>query len=112
MLGAGALDRRIEIQRNTPGAADSYNEKAASWGLLIKVWAKRTDVRDAERVAAGRADATVMSRFLVRSSLTTRSVTPKDRIIHDGHTWEILGVKQTRDGRDRFLEITAACEVS
>jgi head-tail adaptor len=48
-----------------------------------------------------------MSRFIIRSSSVTKTVTPVDRINYDGHIWNIKGAKETAEGRNRFIEITA-----
>lgn len=105
--GAGQLDRRITIQRFT-ATQDAFGGDVETWVDLKTVSAKRMDLSDSERLAADQVNATQMSRFVVRSSAITRDVTPKDRINHDGGSWDIHGIKETREGRKRFLEITAA----
>lgn len=104
---AGALDRRITIERQTEGAADSYNAKTVSWAALATVWAARTDVSDAEKTASAQIGSALATRFTVRSTATTRTVTTLDRIDYDGGRWNILGVKETKHGRNQYLEITA-----
>lgn len=46
------------------------------------------------------------------SSMTgpAATVSAADRLAHKGEPWEIMGVKQTLAGRNRFLEITAKRE--
>ena len=105
MMEAGDLDRRITFQRSED-ASNQFNEPIESWGDLITVWAKRRDASDGERVAAGQTGATLMSRFVIRSSVAARAITPTDRIAHDGKLWNIIGVKQADEGRNRFIEIT------
>lgn len=106
MPGAGDLDRRITIQRYTSTTND-FNEEVKSWADLTTVWAMRRDASDGERVTAGKEGAFLMSRFTVRSSSKTRTVTPADRLSYDGAVWNIRGAKETQDGRKRFIEITA-----
>ena len=101
------LDRRITIQRATEGAQDGFGHPALTWATLATVWASRADISDGERIAAGQRDTALMSRFVIRSSTTARTISTLDRISHDGATWQIKGVKQTGDGRLRFIEITA-----
>lgn len=105
-MAAGDLDRRIVIQRATV-TYNALNEAVEAWGTYATVWAKRTDVSDGEKVAAGQVGSFLMSRFVVRSTTTTRAMKPTDRISYQG-TWNIHGIKETSDGRNRFLEITAA----
>lgn len=112
MPGAGRLDRRITIQRSSATTND-FNEQVAAFADLFTVWARRLDAADAEAMAAaGQVGSFRRSRFVVRSSNNTRSITPKDRIRYGGtadapHHWNIEGVKETGEGRRRYLEITA-----
>lgn len=106
MFDAGALDRRITIQRYT-ATQDAFGGDVQTWADLITVSARRSDVSDSERIAANQINATQMSRFVVRSSTVTRGLTPKDRISYDNSHWDIHAIKETKDGRLRFLEITA-----
>lgn len=106
MPGAGELDRRITVQRST-STPDAFNEPIETWSDLTTVWARRQDVSDGERFAAGQVGSSLLTRFVVRSSSVSRSITPVDRILHDGTIWNILGAKETADGRNRFIEITA-----
>lgn len=107
MPGAGDLDRRIAIERFSATKDEDFNEDVQSWSTLITVWAGRKDVSDGERFAAGQVGASLMSRFIIRSSTVAKTVTPKDRLNYDGDIWNIHGVKETADGRNRFIEITA-----
>ena len=106
-MAAGDLDRRIVIERLTEGAQNGFGEPAETWATLTTVWASRSDIKDAEKVSAGQRDTALMSRFVVRSSAATRSLTSIDRINYQG-IWNIHGVKETGQGRKRFIEITAA----
>lgn len=110
MPSIGSLDRRITIQRSTSGARDGYGQPAITWADLATVWARRMDVSDGEKVTAGQRESARLSRFVVRSSTTTKAVTAKDRLSYDGATWNVLGIKETGDGRNRYLELTAVRE--
>lgn len=103
-MRAGALDRRLQIRRAV--TTDNGLEMVEAWrdcGPVI--WAGRRDVSDAERATAGWIEATMASRFTVRSSSFTRELTPKDRLVCEGLTFDIVGIKQL--GRRDYLEITA-----
>ncbi|WP_206456246.1 phage head closure protein [Aurantimonas marina] len=106
MMNASDLDRRIAIERFTE-TRNAFNEIVQSWEPLATVSAKRHDVSDAERFAAGQIGAELRSRFIIRDVGAASTVTPVDRLSHDDNIWNVNGIKQTRDGRDRFLEITA-----
>lgn len=110
MASIGNLDRRITFQRNTPGVPDGFGLPAESWADIGTVWASRNDVSDGEKVSAGQASGALLSRFVVRSSSLTLTLNGKDRISYGDAIWNILGVKETGDGRNRFLEITAVRE--
>lgn len=101
------LDRRITIERFTSTPND-LNEPIETWSTFLDLWANRSDVSDGERFAAGQVGSFLMTRFTVRHSPDTKTITPKDRINYDGALWSIVGgPKETRDGRNNFLEITA-----
>lgn len=111
---AGSLDRRITIERATT-TTNSFNEPEPTWVALATVWAMRKDISDGEKFASGQVGSTLLSRFTIRSSTLTRTVSPVDRLSY-GTTndsppvptiWNILGVKEADAGRFRFLEITA-----
>ena len=108
MTRAGELNRRIHVERATT-AKNSHGERVETWSPLgSPCWAKRTDASDGEQFAAGEMQAFRRVRFIVRSSDLTRSITAKDRIVHGGKVHQILGVKETKDGLNRFIEITAS----
>lgn len=113
MTQAGDLDRRITIQRAT-SSSNEFNEPIQVWSDVATVWAKRRDASDSQKIeflAAGQVGAFRLSRFTIRNTRVTRSVTPSDRLVHEGKTWEIKGVKETtEDNRRQFLEITAAMD--
>lgn len=108
-LGAGDLDRRIAIERFT-SARNEFNELVETWATLATVWAQRKDSSDVvktELLGAEQISAYLLTHFVVRSSSVTKTVTPKDRLNYDGHTWNIKGTKETAEGRNRYIEITA-----
>ena len=106
--GAGDLDRRIVIERLTEGAQNGFGEPSETWATFITVAASRQDVSDAERINAGQRDSALMSRFVIRSSTAAKTVTTRDRLNYQSKPWNIHGVKETAEGRNRFIEITAA----
>jgi head-tail adaptor len=104
-LTAGALDRRIQFRRATltdDGLARA--EVFADHGA--PVWASKADISDGERWRAGEVQAHITTRFRIRSSVFARGLTPKDRLVCEGVTYDISGFKEI--GRRDMLEITAA----
>lgn len=102
MIGAGQLDRRIRILRQASGASEFGTADAsgpfAPWG--DPVWAARRDLRVGERMgqqgglAAAGIAATVVTEFILRWSPVMREVTAKDRILCDGVTYDITGIRE------------------
>ncbi|QPM89379.1 head-tail adaptor protein [Pseudooceanicola algae] len=109
---AGSLDRRVQFLRGT--LTDNGFNEVLKWtdpatdALGDLVWAERTDVSDQERWRAANVDAVITTRFVVRSSNFSRSITPKDRLVCDGLTFDIVGIKEI--GRRDRLEITASAQ--
>ena len=107
-MTANELDRQIRFEREvTTGAVDGLDEAVKTWTTITTVWAKRSDVSDMENVRAGKIGSAIRTRFKIRSTEKSRSITPVDRIIHENRIWNIHGIKETQDGRRRFLEVTA-----
>ncbi len=106
MIGAGKRDRRLVFQRATV-AQDDYGYVAETFAEYVTRWASRLDVSDAEKLSNAELATALMSRFVVLSDSSTRTLTTKDRFTHDGGTWNIHGVKETQHGRNKYIEITA-----
>lgn len=110
-MKAGKLDRKITIERYTNGGLDAFGEDTAgSWGTFITVSASRQDVSDSEKVSAGQVNAVQMSRFVIRSSANSRTITPVDRVSYDSKIWDIHGIKETGEGRMKYLELTVMAQ--
>ena len=104
-MQAGALDRRITIERYGV-TYNADNEPTEAWTTLATVWASIQYASDGEKVRAAEVGATVSVRFQIRYSSTVKDVDAKDRILYDGKTFDIVGVKEL--GRREGLEISAA----
>ncbi len=107
MTTAGDLDRRITIERSSIIGDDGFGNPVYGWAPLATVAASRADVSDTERVAYGGIIAELVSRLVIRAGGPAGTVHSFDRLDYDGESWEIMGVKETKQGRNRFLEITA-----
>jgi head-tail adaptor len=104
---ASKLDRRCQFWRAT--LVDDGMSQVQEWSKRgYPVWALREDVSDGERWRAGEVQASISTRFQVRSSEFTRDIDARDRIECEGELFEIVGVKQaSKYGRRQLIEITA-----
>lgn len=101
----GKLDRRVQFQRAT-GTHDGLSTVKNWANLGSAVWAQRTLLSDGERWRAQAVQATATARFTVRWSTFAAGITTKDRIVCEGKTFDITGIKEV--GRRAYLEMTAA----
>jgi head-tail adaptor len=111
-------DRRIGFERQNGTTRNALNEIVEEWVLLGQTLAHRTDVRDVEKARAGREASALMSRFEVRSTALTRSLSTADRLVVSGQwdehgvlisgeVWDIDGVKEAAGASHVAVEITA-----
>lgn len=108
MSTANQLDRRITIRRDgAQTGVNGFNEPVFAPSIVYTVAARRTDVSDGERQAAGTTGAFRVTRFVVRHTPRTAGILPTDKLSHEGRDYNITGTKETQDGRRRFIEITA-----
>lgn len=104
-MKAGPLDRRIQFLR--AALVDDGFTKIEQWSNLGgPVWAAKRDVSDRERMQAMEIAASITTRFQVRYSGCTASITPKDRLVCEGVEYNITGIKEL--GRRIGFEITAS----
>ncbi len=111
VIGAGDLDKRIRFERATNIRDELGGQGVSAWALLFNVWANKTDVQDSEKFAVDERSATLSVRWTVRSSTQVKGVTPKDRIIYEGLEYEIMGVKETGHGRNKYVEFSTAVRI-
>lgn len=100
------LNRRVQVQRATE-TPDGFGGVDLTWNDHgAAIFAQRRDVSDAERNRAAKWDNELVTRFTVRATIFARSIRRTDRLVHDGLTFEIDGIKEV-PGTRAFLEITA-----
>ena len=104
-MKSGNLDRRIHIVRTVQTGTTPLNEPIFEDVEIAALWAHRQDVSDSERYTADIVLSTLLTRFTIRSTETTRGILLTDTIVHTGWAWNIDGIKET--GRRDYLEITA-----
>ncbi|MBO9589069.1 phage head closure protein [Devosia sp.] len=102
---AGVRDRVIRLERYGV-TKDEFNQPTTTWSLLADRWASKEDVSDGEKVRASQVGSSLTTRFRVDYDEQTASLTTADRLLHEGKTYDISGVKEigTREG----IEITAS----
>ncbi|RHZ91534.1 head-tail adaptor protein [Cereibacter sphaeroides] len=105
-MRAPRFDRRIQIQRATP-ADDGFASVEVWADHGPPIWAAKADLSDGERWSAGEVAASVTTRFTLHRTAFARGLTPKDRLVSDGRSFEISGIKVS-GAAGRFLELTCS----
>jgi len=106
MANAGKMDRRVQFQRATI-TDDGFSSVETFANHGSPVWASKNDVSDGEKWRADQVSAVISARFQVRYSTFTADLTPADRLVYSGTSYDINGIKEL-EGRKRIFEITAA----
>lgn len=110
-LGAGDLDRWVTVLRQD-AVPDGYGGAAGEFMELgDPIPAMRRDVKDGERIAAGRLAGELVVRFTVRASTFALGIRRSDRLLCDGIEFAIVAIKEVPGARRAFLEITASAAV-
>ncbi|WP_454280485.1 phage head closure protein [Sphingomonas sp. Marseille-Q8236] len=101
-MDAGALDRRITIERTTP-VDDGYQTRAGAWVPLTTVWAQYRPGRGSERFAAAMQSASQPAAFWIRWSSKVADVGPQDRVRFEGRLYQITA--RSEIGRREGIEL-------
>ena len=104
-MRTGRLDRRVQFLRAARIDDGLQSRPGAFAALGQPVWAGKTPISDGERFRADTVMRDMSQRFLVRYSPLTASLALTDRILCEGETYAILGIKEI--GRREGFEITA-----
>ena len=100
------LDRRVQFLR-AGMIDDGYQTRPGPYEPHgVAVWASKRDISDRERFEQATVQSQAETRFQVRWSGFTADITSKDRLICEGQTYAIIGLKEI--GRRVGIEITAA----
>jgi SPP1 family predicted phage head-tail adaptor len=104
-MRAGALDRRVTIQRKTV-IQDPYGEEIETWTDLATVSAQVTQQSGREFLAAETVQAVVRVLFRLR---WIADIQATDRVIYGGRSHDIQEVKELgrREGLD-LMTVAAA----
>ena len=101
MLGAGARDRKIIVQRATV-TQNEFNEPVEAWTELVTLWARERPLKGQERFNSPQILGERVSTF---ETLFYPGITIKDRISYDGLYWNITNIAE--QGRGEGLAISA-----
>ncbi len=106
MLGmdAGALDRRVTIERFTE-TEDPGGRPVQAWAPLTTRWASVSFGRGEERRQAAQESASAPATFRMRWDSVTKTITPADRLSFLDATWDITSAVPF--GRNAFVDVTA-----
>ena len=105
MIAAGELQWQIGIF-SRPTEDDGFSSLPGAPVKISEIWAKKTDIRDGERLAAAAVGQVIETRFLVRYDEIAPSLTSAGQIVCEGTRYEIVGWREAR-GRRVGIEITA-----
>lgn len=106
------MDRIIRIKRST--VVPSGFGKKEQFELVGPVlFAEKKDMSDQEKQRAGETEGTLASRFTVRWTPFTNTITSNDILVHEGRDYTIIGVKEAAalipaSNRRRAIQITTA----
>ncbi|PCG09655.1 phage head-tail adapter protein [Sphingomonas ginsenosidimutans] len=105
MIAAGELEWQIGIYRR-PAEDDGFSSSPGTPVKVGEVWAKKSDIRDGERLAAAANGQIIEARFLVRYDEVTSALAASDQLDCEGVRYEVVGIREAR-GRRVGIEITA-----
>ena len=106
-IAAGALDRRVIIERTaSPSVQSPSGQPVEIWEVLVgPVWASIAPLRGSERSADPNVSAHEEVEIRLRWSSAVANVDPKDRVAHRNQLYDILAVHEI--GRREGLRIIA-----
>lgn len=103
-MQAGELDRRITLKRASITRAPSGAE-VKTWSTLKSLWASRRRASARETLASAEIAAAVTDVFEVRWGSAWADLSPTDRLVFEGRTYDIASVDEI--GRREGLRINA-----
>lgn len=85
---AGKRNRKVLVERGT-STQDEYGSPVTTWATLWGGWASWRRAGARETLAAAEVGATVTDVFDLPYTPTSKDITPEDRLIYDGKTYDI-----------------------
>lgn len=105
-MHSARMDRKLIIMR-ADVVDDGYQTRPGPYlPVGVPVWAAKDEISDGERFRADGVWRDMTVRFRVRYSLATAGIRHSDRLICEGKTYGIGGIKEL--GRREGFEITAS----
>lgn len=101
-MNIGYMYRRIELQTNT-GTLDGYGATSSSWTTSTTVWAAMDITGSNATIELEQETTKYLVTWRIRSSTTTRTVTPKWRVKYGKEVYEIKAVREK--GRNDELHL-------
>jgi len=109
MMRAGRMNRMVQFRRAAAGD-DGFSDVVSGFeNHGPAVCAEKIEISDAERLRNDQLQATINARFLIWHSVFAADLTAKDRLICEGRTFEIFGIKEI--GLRAGFEVTAGARV-
>lgn len=99
-IQAGQLRHKIRIESRT-AVSDGQGGSTHTWGLHAHTWAMPDETDPAADVYAGGVVDSTTTRFICRY---VPGVTSAMRVVHDGTTYAIMGVRNVQH-RNRRTEL-------
>lgn len=92
MVAAGSMDKRVTFQRASAGENSLGEEVIGPWADICTRWAQVSYGTGAERREAAAEEATMTITVTTHRDEATLAVTPANRIVFDGHTYNITSI--------------------
>ena len=108
-MNIGFLDRRIVLQVRT-STVDAYGDTTGSWIDSLTVWAALDNKSAGSTVIQEQENTINRVTWRVRSSASTRLVTPKWRIKYGSDFYNILAIQEI--GRNNELHFLSERVIS
>lgn len=101
-MEVGELRDRVQIQTRT-AKTDTAGNVDSQWTDSAKAWAQVSPLSGDEAQRAGHTEATVMHRVRMRFRSGIPRIKPKDRIIFEGRTLNIVTARNLEEKRDEVI---------
>ena len=107
VLPAGKRPYRLRLQRALV-ALDAFGNEERTWATVGTVWAAKHDLSGGERERMSEISSEVTVRFTVLHSELTEGLSPRDRMICRGLTYEVVAKREKSDDFRREIELDGA----
>lgn len=105
-MRTGRLDRKAQRLAWTSSARDSLNQPVVTYPATGPAFAvQQLDQRPIEAWKAGQSAAQLETAFRARWTPDVAAISPKDRLLVDGRTYEVIGTAEPR----RRAEVILSC---